>query len=44
VHAAPAKVRRDLLDPVEVSVVHGDRDTGHGLDATPAALPTGALG
>jgi hypothetical protein len=22
-------MRRNLLDPVEVGIVHGDRDTGH---------------
>jgi hypothetical protein len=29
-------MRGDLLDLVEVSVVHGDRDPGHGVDATPS--------
>jgi hypothetical protein len=28
-HTAAAKMRRNLLDPVEVGIVHGDRDTGH---------------
>ncbi len=34
-HTAAAKMCGDLLDPVEVGIVHGDRDTGHVCDFTP---------